>query len=297
MTANPKRQHTVPRLLLNNFVDQGGKLHCFDRKRDRTYTTVPDNVLVESHMYTLKLQGKPDSFEAERALSTLESLAARVIDRVVDRARAGRPPGLADRDMDVLDEFILLQFRRSWERLNSLKESSHAEDVLEEIIADVAHAHPADDVRAVTEQIDFDRLTRNSWIMSLGYGAPKWLRTKGLAVVHAPAPHDQLLIGSDPILLAGHDRRKPDGEVILPIASDVAISLAMTRGKERLLEDNRRRKLVRMINRHVFSQSHVVAAASPRTFERLVAADRKRARRQAVRQGRPRSLHERPNGR
>ena len=54
MPTNPKRQHTVPRFLLKNFADEHGKLHCFDRKRDRTYAATPENAFVESHMYTLK---------------------------------------------------------------------------------------------------------------------------------------------------------------------------------------------------------------------------------------------------
>ena len=279
MPTNPKRQHTVPRFLLKNFADEHGKLHCFDRKRDRTYATTPENTFVESHMYTLKGPGRPDSFMAEESLSELESRTASVIDRILVSTRAGKVPGLRDRDKDILDQFVLLQFRRSAERFNAL-EASDRHEIVEEAIADVEKALPDKDVRAIMDEIGLDRIFRNSWITSLAYEAPDWLPTKGLAVVHSPAGCDRLLIGSDPVLLAGDDRRKPDGEVILPVASDVAISLAMKRGQERLFVDNRRMKLVRMINSHVFRQSGIVAATSTYVLDGLVAALRKRKRNQ-----------------
>ena len=151
---------------------------------------------------------------------------------------------------------------------------------MEEAITDVEKALPDKHVRAIMGEIDLDRIFRNSWITSLAYEAPDWLPTKGLAVVYSPAGCDRLLIRSDPVLLAGDDRRKPDGEVILPVASDVAISLAMKRGQERLFVDNRRMNLVRMINSHVFGQSDIVAATSAYVLDGLVAALRKRNRKQ-----------------
>ena len=60
----------------------------------------------------------------------------------------------------------------------------------------------------------------------------------------------------------------------------------MKRGQEQLFVDNRRMKLVRMINSHVFRQSEIVAAGSARSLDRLVAASRKRQRKQSQYQGR-----------
>ena len=278
MSSNPKRQHTVPRFLLNNFVDGNGKLHCFDRKRDRAYATSSENAFVQSHMYTLRKQGVVDSFTAEHALSEIEGKTARALDQVIVNARAGKAPNLAPLDKDLLDQFVLIQFRRVAERVNRLK-ADEQQNLMEEVIVAVERELPNKDVRSVMAEIGLDRIFKNSWITSLAYQAPDWLPTKGLAVVHSPAGCDRLLIGSDPVLLAGDDRRKPDGEVILPIASDVAISLAMKRGEERLFVDNRRMKLVRMINSHVFRQSETVAAASGHILDRLVAAHRKRQKR------------------
>ena len=284
MPTDPKRQHTVPRFLLRNFADDRGKLHCFDRRRDGTYVTTPENALVESHIYTLKSQGFPASFVAEHSLSELESRAAHVIDRIVASARSRRPPGLPSADKDTLDAFVLVQFRRSAERYRAL----HARDrdeIVEEATVEIERALPNKDVRGIMRQIGLDRIFRNSWISSLAYEAPGWLPTKGLAVVLSPPGAEKLLIGSDPVLLAGEDRRRSDGEVILPVASDVAISLALTRGQERLFVDDARMRLARMINSHVFNQSDIVAAESARVFERLAAAHRKRQRKRLRQRG------------
>ena len=284
MPTDPKRQHTVPRFLLSNFTDECGKLHCFDRRRGGTYVTTPENALVESHMYTLKGRGLPDSFVAEHSLSKLESRAARVIDRIVASARSRRPPALPPADKETLDSFVLVQFRRSSERYRALH-ASDRDEVVEEATVEVERALPDKDVRGIMRQIGLDRIFRNSWIRALAYEAPRWLSTKGLAVVLSPPGGDKLLIGSDPVLLAGKDRRRSDGEVILPVASDVAISVGLTRGQERLFVDDPRMRLARMINSHVFSQSDTVAAESARVFERLAAAHRKRQRKQTRQRG------------
>ena len=278
-TSRPKRQHTVPRFILGNFVDDDGMLQCFDRKRGRSYVAAPENALVESHTYTLRSLGGGESFAAEEALSGLESDSAGVIERIVANARVGRVPALSTGEKDLLDRFVLVQFRRSVERLSSLK-AGDGDQIVEEAIADIERAVPGRDVRGTVAQIGLDRVFKNAWITSLAYEEPDWLPTKGLAVLYSPPKNGSLLIGSDPVLLAGDDRRKPDGEFIVPVSSDVAISLALARGQERLYTDDRRLKLVRMINSHVFRQSNIVAAASRHTLNGLVAAFQKRQRRQ-----------------
>ena len=280
MPTNPKRQHTVPRFLLRNFTDGRGKLHCLDRRRDRTYVTTPDNALIERHMYTLKGQGSLVSFAAEHSLSELEGRAAHAIERIVESAHAGRLPNLPPADKDTLDAFVLVQFRRSSDKYHALQSRERAE-IVEETIIEAQKAHPDIDVRGILHKLGRNRIFRNAWIQSLAYKAPDWLATKGLAVVLVPSRVGKLLIGSDPVVLAGRDRRQPDGEVIMPVASDVAISLALKRGQERLIVEEAGARLARTINSQVFRQSDIVAAESSRVFQRLAAAHRKRQRRKS----------------
>lgn len=178
--------------------------------------------------------------------------------------------------MDILKEFLVIQWRRTAERYKSVQNEEGA-NLLSEVMDDAEKAFPGEDVRSQLDSFGTDKLFRNSWIMSLAYELPDWLPSKGLAILVSPVGNASLIIGSNPILLAGADRRRPGGEVILPIASDVAVSLALRKGEEKLVVDHDER-FVRMINSHVFRQSDAVAASARHDFVTLAAAWRKRKR-------------------
>lgn len=274
MPGESKRQHIVPRFLLNHFTNENGRLHCFDKNHDRLYESSPTNVFVGKHIYTLQHDDRVDSYGMEKALAKLEWAASDVVKRIVDSARMRENPNLSPPEKAVLDEFVLVQWRRVSERRKELQ-ADGGEELLEAAIEETEGAFPHKDVRLEVSSIGLDRIFRNSLILALAYEPPDWLSSKGLAVVLSPFDNASLIIGSNPVLLAGKDRRKPDGEVIMPVAMDVAISLALKAGQERLIIDDRG-KLVRMINGHVFRQSDIVAAPSPKALRGLVAAFKKR---------------------
>lgn len=276
MPNNPIGQHRVPRFLLRRFANAEGTLHCFDKVRNKFYVGPPRNVFVENHIYTVKYRDGVSSFEMEKALSELEGVASDIAEHIVARARAHETPNLSRSDMNVLKEFLVIQWRRTSERYRSVQDRER-DDVLNEAMDQTERAFPGEDVRSHLNSFGMDKLFRNSWIMSLGYELPDWLPSKGLAVVVSPVGNASLIIGSNPVLLAGKDRSKPDGEVILPIASDVAVSLALKKGEEQLFIDHDER-LVRMINSHVFRQSDAVAASERVDLATLSAAWRKRQR-------------------
>lgn len=276
MSVNPIGQHRVPRFLLRRFANEDGALHCFDKTRDKFYASSPCNVFVENHMYTVKNRDGASSFEMEKSLSELEGAASNITEHIVKKARALETPSLSRSDMDILKEFLVIQWRRTSERYKSVQDEEQA-NLLVEVIDQAERAFPGEDVRSQLASYGPDKLFRNSWIMSLAYELPDWLPSKGLAVVVSPAGNASLIIGSNPVLLAGTDRRKPDGEVILPIASDVAVSLALRKGEEELFVDHDEH-IVRMVNSHVFRQSDAIAASARGGLETLAAAWRKRKR-------------------
>lgn len=276
MPDNPIGQHRVPRFLLRRFANEEGALHCFDKTRDKFYVGSPCKVFVENHMYTVKYRDRDDSYKMEKAFGELEGAASDITEHIVKRARARETPSLSRSDMDILKEFMVIQWRRTSEKYKSIEAEERVKVMIEAVDA-AEKAFPGEDVRSQLDSFGPERLFRNSWIMSLAYELPDWLPTKGLAVVVSPVGNASLLIGSNPVLLAGTDRRRPDGEVILPIASDVAVSLALRKGEEELFVDHDEH-LVRMINSHVFRQSDVVAASAHRGLVTLAAAWRKRER-------------------
>ncbi len=276
MPGESKRQHIVPRFLLDHFSNTEGKLLCFDKARDKQYPSSPSNAFVEKHVYTVKHRDRADSYDMEEELAKREGNASRVIEHIIGSARKRMEPSLSRSDKEVLDDFVLLQWRRVSARLRELEADSR-DEIMEEALGRAERVFPDREVRSEVGLIERNRIFRNSCIRALGFPPPEWLSTKGLAVLLAPPGNPSLIIGSNPVLLAGHDRREPDGEVMLPVASDVAISLAGKAGQERLIVDDRSRG-VREFNRHVFRQSDVVAAASHRALGGLVEAYRKRRR-------------------
>ena len=227
-------------------------------------------------MYTVKYCEGDGSYKMEKALGELEGAVSAITEHIVKRARALKTPGLSRSDMDILKEFMVIQWRRTSEGYKTIQAEERA-NLLIEAMDQAEKAFAGEDLRSQLDSYGPDRLFRNSWIMSLAYELPDWLPTKGLAVVVSPVGNASLIIGSNPVLLAGTDRRRPDGEVILPIASDVAVSLALRKGEEELFVDQDKH-LVRMINSHVFRQSDVVASSAHRDLATLAAAWRKRTR-------------------
>ena len=278
MPGEPKRQHTVPRFLLSQFTNEGGRLHCFDKERERGYVSSPYNVFLEGHIYTLRHPARADSYGMEEALAKLEGKASGIIEHIIESTRRRKVPSLSGSDKEVLDAFVITQWRRVSERLRGLQSDSR-EEIMEEAISQAERVFPDREVRSEVGLIERNRIFRNSCIRALAFEPPDWLSAKGLAVLLSPPGNSTLIIGSNPVLLAGHDRREPDGEVMLPVASDVVISLAGEAGQERLIVDDRARK-VREINTHVFQQSDLVAAASHHSLGGLVRAFRKRRRKE-----------------
>ena len=274
MPDESKRQHIVPRFLLDHFANTEGKLHCFDKERDKKYQSSPSNALVKKHIYTVKHRDRADSYVMEEELAKREGNASGIIKHIIDSARKRMDPSLSRSDKEMLDDFVLLQWRRVLERLRELEANSR-DEIMEEALGRAERVFPDREVRSEVGLIERDRIFRNSCIRALAFPPPEWLSTKGLVVLLSPPGNPSLIIGSNPVLLAGNDRRGPDGEVMLPVASDVAISLAGKAGQERLVVDDRARN-VRDINTHVFRQSDVVAAASHRALGGLVEAFRKR---------------------
>ena len=82
-------------MILRNFTDNKGQLHCFYKPSGRIFSTVPDNVLAESHLYTqLDAHGKKD-VSVEKELSRLEGLVQPVVEKIINAARMREKPELA----------------------------------------------------------------------------------------------------------------------------------------------------------------------------------------------------------
>ncbi len=70
-----KRQHTIPKCYLENFIDKKGFLWVLDTKNN-IFKIKPENILVENHFYTIKLKNGDKNLIVEDTLSKIEGAYA-----------------------------------------------------------------------------------------------------------------------------------------------------------------------------------------------------------------------------
>ena len=80
--SNPKRHHYVPKMLLQNFTDDNGRLYVFDRRLPEKGVRIssPKQAFVENNMYLQYAYGGGEKdYSIEHSLSQLEGYASLVI--------------------------------------------------------------------------------------------------------------------------------------------------------------------------------------------------------------------------
>ena len=282
--SRPKSQHIVPKSLLRNFTDERGFLHCFDKKRDNAYMAKPQNVFVQKDLYTIETRSGIKEYQVEAGLSQLEGDFERVMAKVIDTARAGRRPDVSDRELDVIRYFLPIQSRRTrttWTMLSEDREEVF-EDLLEEGIAKAKQGgHSIDESKLESVRYRSEIIYKNAWRqMILGHPLEEVyeaLALKGLAVgVVQDSETRALIVGDNPVLRAvpkNAHLADPSAELIMPVASDVLISLASPAIRRSVLTIDER---VREFNQRIMWQSDTVASRSDtltqslrRRFKRL----------------------------
>ena len=107
MAAFPKRQHYVPKTLLNHFCDDDGWLWVGRKDRRRVFRQRPQHVFVRNHIYTRRsYTGASPSAEYEHVLSGIENDAAPVISRIVGCARRIEPLAMSPTELRALQTFV-----------------------------------------------------------------------------------------------------------------------------------------------------------------------------------------------
>ena len=275
----PSRQHFVPRFLLRRFTDEQGMLHCFDKKQSKIYKAYPEKAFVVRDLYTLTKPAGKD-YSVETGLSGLEAAASGAIDQIIDAARAGMLPALSDTQRNTIDKFVTVQWRRVVERRES---DLNVNLSLPELLV-LRRAEQRFGPEAVSRELarygGLQGIDKNAWAIAQLDRQPGWMQHKGLAVIFSRGSRKaSLIVGSDPVLLLGENRGKPDGGVALPISSDVAILIVSIDRNERLILDESGH-CVRRLNQLVFKQSERIGASS---FQLVSAFKRRWSRRRKTR--------------
>lgn len=283
--STPKRHHEIPQMLLRNFVDENGLLHCYRKEDNRAFAAAPAKVFARRRLYSKRgedCQQEDASKEQELAVQ-IEGPAKPVIKKIVTRARMGMVPGLSSEEKFIWDLFFCVQCRRTVSTLRDLEDS----DLVQRAINDFeANAGPlSGEERAQVDGTPERQRTavRESWIdiLTLPKGDHfEALRGKGLHVLVLENPKKTLIIGDDPIIpmiSPGETLNHADAANFFPIARDVAVACSggsLDEERSVIPKSGDGTRYIRKVNRRILEQSSMVACPSRRLIESLRRHDR-----------------------
>lgn len=122
LTTDVKKQHTVPRFLLNNFgfgkTNKKKKLFTYDKYSGRQYLQSIFDATTRNSFYNL--ENHPDRVSLEPLLGVYESDAAPVFKKILNSKSLS---GITEDEKRKLSVFLLVQRARSYNELQSLTEA------------------------------------------------------------------------------------------------------------------------------------------------------------------------------
>lgn len=270
----PKRQHYIPGMILRNFTDNKGQLHCFYKPSGKIFSTVPDNVLAESHLYTQRdAHGKKD-VSVEKELSRLEGLVQPVVEKIINAARMREKPELAPSEKRTWDAYFCSQLRRLPVARESLPDGELVTEYLDGFERELRPLKPA--VREKFADPELKReLTHNAWVKVVADPQGELLevlQNKGLAIAVIGNARESFVTGNNPTIRIAPqgrtDLRFPEVELLFPVAHDVLVTPGLPAGKECLIVLNDT-GYIRQLNAEVLRQSDIIVGRSRALIESL----------------------------
>lgn len=234
LTMNfPKRQHIVPRFILENFTDETGLLYCYHKLTDTPFAKKPREALKELYFYTEIADDGTPTNQAERRLQELEDAFKPLSTQLITCARSDRGVEFSASETEKIRDFVLVQFRRS-RRVNTLahqvsKDKRKVKDTLADLIFDNP-LHPK-----------LDRAVESKGFV---LGVPQGLRKA-------------FIIGDSPVALLS-SLEGEDSEITMPIASNVAVALSSTVDRPVLRQFNPWQ--VGVVNKQIAKFSNTIAS-------------------------------------
>ena len=279
-----QHHHVVPACVLRNFADDNGLLHCYDKTRHNYYATGPDNAFRHRNMYAYTNRDGKKEVLLEDWFAGLEYDFDRLAKKLLSSARTSRGglrkqtpiSDLSDNELDIARKFFIFQFARTpARRRDAIREiDSTFEEYLEDAVkirkqrgGQVSEQQLQAEITNARRAAKQPHYKHNQWLMSLsgmlGGEGFKATQSKGVVVGAVKNSHEHaFIIGDNPIIQAfpnGINLFDPAAEIIMPIASDAALSLATTRRCKRIWLYGR---LVAQFNQSVFERSDVIASRS-----------------------------------
>lgn len=266
----PRRHHFVPQMLQRRFTDAAGRLCVYDKRRPEAgvFATTPGNAFVQKDLNAIELKDGSKHVGLEIWYSELEGEVAPIIDKIVERARARKVPGLTDDERIVWDNFIYHQQKRApdvFERLGLVQDFE--KDLPARVSEYEREERPlTDEERAeIFSPAAIERMIQHASVQARGRGSDEVVATLaalGIAVAIIISPKKSFILGDHPLARMGPtgELGHPATELWMPIAPDVAVSPWGQPKKEKLIgiEGDH----VRRVNETIYKHSNIVAARS-----------------------------------
>lgn len=267
-------------MLLRRFTDERERLFVFDKRfpEKGVLTSTPRQAFSENYLYLRYANDGSRDYSIEQALGRIEGIANEIIEKVVLAAWGRKCPDLTRMEKESWDQYFLSQ----WRRVPDVYPSEQVvDDDLSQIVDDLkgrlvsgrlstkALEHFLADKSMVSQ---IKQNARAGVAVTLGEEALNILESKGLCIAIITSSKRSFVIGSNPIAkstpLGRTHLADPEVYAWLPIAHDVAITPALSRGQEELVEA-RDKGWVRRLNEATFNQSTAIAGRSRRLVESL----------------------------
>lgn len=275
----PKRHHFVSEMQQRRFTNEDGKLYFFDKRfpEKGVLATKPKNLFVEGHLYTRTDERGNKDVSLERYFAALEGDADRIIEKMVLAVRNNNLPCLTVDEKNLWDLFFCYQWKRVPEAIEAGYDVRSFDLYLKEVIEEFEENHrplSPEEHQHFANKKTRAQLFQNSKVMAIadpGGEVQNVLGKKGLIFAVTYKSNKSFVIGSRPVIRLSSPGREhlsdPSVEIWLPIASDVAVTPALSRGQERFVEI--KDEDVRKINACIYQQSNKIAGCSERLIRSL----------------------------
>ncbi len=272
-----KRHHYVPQMILRNFVNKQGSLHCFHKEYRHPFPASPEKVFVETGLYVQQGAGA-DAKECELS-AQIEGPVAPIVDRIVACARKGKLPSLKPDEKFTWDRFFYVQMLRTPTARADINDAELIRDVCEQFEKRVGPL-------SSTERAEFDgsaekrqEAVNNAWIDSFTEQPQgdlfQALRRKGLLVLVLENPKKSFVVGSMPVLPMIPAEMILDNDEatnLFPVARDIAVACVGRCNDEELWllpKGTQGTEILRKINKAIFKQSSIIASSSENLVDSL----------------------------
>ena len=238
--SKTKQPHFVPRLILRNFTDPAGLLHCFDKQTMRFYKTTPARAFRKSGLHPQQVEDQ---------LGGVESKFDPVVKKVIHHAGQDAWPGLSHGETNALRSFLMIQLRRTPEFLALYKQL---------IAQQVGRPLTTDEERAI------EQVLANSHFLELTDEVETAFRSKGVGAGRVRGQQKALVIGSHPVTVScpnGIPITHPEAAFHMAISPGIALGL-LGGDQDNVILGSVDDRLVDRQNLDVLQRSYVIASHS-----------------------------------